>query len=208
MTCSYKYATLQGFGETYDGAALRGFGDTYNDAALKGYGDETYNDAALRGYGEETYNDAALRGYGEEGETYNGAALRGCGRLAKGSQEAKDRMAYLRSLRGKKKGGAVLGKGLPKQPKLELPDMALLYGKRPPAKNPMVEKGKKYNIDDIIAAIRKGPMKPFVPYKYKGGSKPLNFMDYIPGPAKTGGVKRSSGGGRGGCGTKRRRGRI
>lgn len=190
MTCSYKYATLQGFGETYDGAALRGYGDTYNDAALKGfgdetyndaalrgYGDETYNDAALRGYGEETYNDAALRGYGEEGETYNGAALRGCGRPPKGSQEAKDRMAYLRSLRGKKKG---------KLPKIT-------------AKNPLAGKAKKYNIDDVIAALKLGPAK--------GGSKPLNFMDYIPGPAKTG-IRRSSGGGRGGCGTKRRRGRI
>ena len=66
-----------------------------------------------------------------------------------------------------------------------------------PAKNPLVEKAKKYNIDDVIAAL-KNPPKP----------KSFNIKDYIPGPIKTGGIKRSSGGGRGGCGTKRRRGRI
>ena len=68
---------------------------------------DSYTSAALRGYGEDTYTSAALRGFGED--TYTTAALRGCGRgnrLVKGSPEAKARMAHLRSLRGKKSGGA------------------------------------------------------------------------------------------------------
>ena len=68
---------------------------------------DSYTSAALRGYGEDTYTTAALRGFGDD--TYTTAALRGCGRgnrLVKGSPEAKARMAHLRSLRGKKSGGA------------------------------------------------------------------------------------------------------
>lgn len=67
--------------------------DTYTSAALRGFG--KYNEAALKGCGN--YNDAALIGFGN----YNDAAIRGFGRLKKGSKEAKARMAYLRSLKGK-----------------------------------------------------------------------------------------------------------
>ena len=99
--------------ESYNLAALRGCGvDSYNGAALKGYGEESYNNAALRGYGEESYNLAALRGCGCDcgGGSYNNAALRGCGRmrLKKGSKEAREFMARLRAMRGKKsRGGKV-----------------------------------------------------------------------------------------------------
>ena len=88
---SYSKAALKGCGG-YNDAALEGYGG-YNDAALEGYGG--YNDAALEGFGG--YNDAALEGFGG----YNDAALKGYGKLKKGSKEAKARMAYLRSLRGK-----------------------------------------------------------------------------------------------------------
>lgn len=82
-------------------------GGSYNKAALKGFG--SYNKAALKGFG--SYNKAALKGCG----SYNKAALKGFGktnRLVKGSAEAKAHMAYLRSLRGKRKtrGGAYLRK--------------------------------------------------------------------------------------------------
>ena len=82
----YNKAALRGCGENYTDAALRGFGDNYTDAALRGFGDN-YTDAALRGFGDN-YTDAALRGFGKT-------------KLKKGSEEAKKRMAYLRSLRGK-----------------------------------------------------------------------------------------------------------
>lgn len=77
----------------------------YALAALKGCG--KYNNAALKGCGK--YNNAALKGLGK----YNNAALKGLGgRVIKGSEEAKKRMAYLRSLRGKgRKGGSCPGAG-------------------------------------------------------------------------------------------------
>lgn len=50
-----------------------------------------------------SYTNAALKGMG----SYTNAALKGLGRPKKGSAEAKARMAYLRSLRKKKSGGAV-----------------------------------------------------------------------------------------------------
>ena len=63
--------------------------------------------AALKGCGK--YNNAALKGCGK----YNNAALKGLGgKVIKGSEEAKKRMAYLRSLRGKgRKGGSCPGAG-------------------------------------------------------------------------------------------------
>ena len=111
---SYTSAALLGYGggNSYNRAALLGSGidpvngvgmKGYTDAALVGYGDESYTNAALRGYGDESYTDAALRGYG----SYTTAALEGYGKtkLKKGSPEARERMAYLRSLRGKGRGG-------------------------------------------------------------------------------------------------------
>lgn len=87
---------------SYENAALDGYG--YDTAAIDGYG---YDTAAIDGYG---YDTAAIDGHG-----YDTAALEGCGKrkvslrgpVAKGSAEAKARMAYLRSLRGKK--GATRG---------------------------------------------------------------------------------------------------
>ena len=100
----YSSAALEGMGG-YSSAALEGMGG-YSDAALEGMGG--YSDAALEGMGG--YSDAALMGMG----SYSKAALKGMGnRLIKGSSEAKKRMAYLRSLRGKKKtkGGKKLRGG-------------------------------------------------------------------------------------------------
>lgn len=77
----------------YNTAAL--LGGSYNTAALDG---GSYNTAALDG---GSYNTAAL-----DGGAYNTAALRGGARLRKGSAEARARMAYLRSLRGKKVAGS------------------------------------------------------------------------------------------------------
>ena len=54
-----------------------------------------YSTAALRGCGD--YTSAAMQGCG----FYNSAAISGAGRLKKGSREAKEYMAYLRSLRGR-----------------------------------------------------------------------------------------------------------
>ena len=83
----------------YNTAAL--LGGSYNTAALDG---GSYNTAALDG---GSYNTAAL-----DGGAYNTAALRGGARLRKGSAEARARMAYLRSLRGKKvAGGGRIGGG-------------------------------------------------------------------------------------------------
>lgn len=76
---------------------------SYTNAALQGMG---YTNAALEGMG---YTNAALEGMG-----YTNAALEGFGstKLKKGSAEAKARMAYLRSLRGKKKGGMINMSGM------------------------------------------------------------------------------------------------
>ena len=66
-----------------------------------------YSSAALEGLGN--YSNAALEGMGN----YTAAALEGMGvKLRKGSPEAKARMAYLRSLRGKKQMKKTRGKGL------------------------------------------------------------------------------------------------
>lgn len=110
---SYTAAGLRGFGDdTYTGAALRGFGDdTYTSAALRGMGcgcsNDYYTDA--RGAGNGTYTSAALRGFGsdiddddEMNPTKRPKKKKSTAkRLQKGSPEAKARMAYLRSLRGK-----------------------------------------------------------------------------------------------------------
>ena len=117
MTDTYSYAALKGLGEpNYSSAALRGLGEpNYTSAALRGLGEPNYTSAALRGLGEPNYTSAALRGLGKP--NYTSAALRGLGismntRLRKGSPEAKARMAYLRSLRGKKvKRGKLVGGG-------------------------------------------------------------------------------------------------
>ena len=83
---------------SYDEDALKGFGhQEYTEAALKGFGHKDYTDAALKGFGHKDYTDAALKGFGRK--NYNKAALKG-GKLVKGSRAAKERMAYLRSLKG------------------------------------------------------------------------------------------------------------
>ena len=85
----------------YNTAAL--FGGSYNTAALDG---GSYNTAALDG---GSYNTAAL-----DGGAYNTAALVGGRRLRKGSAEARERMAYLRSLRKTgTRGGKVFSKRRP-----------------------------------------------------------------------------------------------
>lgn len=129
---SYNKAALKGCG-SYNKAALRGCG-SYNKAALRGCG--SYDKAALKGCG--SYNKAALRGCGRgSGPTYDetkpqpdnltepsmlGNFLSGIfgGKVVKGSEEAKARMAYLRSLRTGKRtpkkrttGGSILAKLLP-----------------------------------------------------------------------------------------------
>lgn len=121
---SYTTAGLRGFGDdTYTGAALRGFGDdTYTSAALRGMGCGCSNDyyTDSRGYGNDTYTSAALRGFGSDIDDDEMISTKKpkkkkstAKRLQKGSPEAKARMAYLRSLRGKgtnKKHGK--GRGL------------------------------------------------------------------------------------------------
>lgn len=109
---SYTVAGLRGFGDdTYTGAALRGFGDdTYTSAALRGMGCGCSNDyyTDSRGYGNDTYTSAALRGFGSDNDDDEMIPTKKpkkkkttAKRLQKGSPEAKARMAYLRSLRGK-----------------------------------------------------------------------------------------------------------
>lgn len=110
---SYTTAGLRGFGDdTYTGAALRGFGDdTYTSAALRGMGCGCSNDyyTDSRGYGNDTYTSAALRGFGSDIDDDEMIPTKKpkkkkkstVKRLQKGSPEAKARMAYLRSLRGK-----------------------------------------------------------------------------------------------------------
>lgn len=109
---SYTTAGLRGFGDdTYTGAALRGFGDdTYTSAALRGMGCGCSNDyyTDSRGYGNDTYTSAALRGFGSDIDDDEMISTKKpkkkkstAKRLQKGSPEAKARMAYLRSLRGK-----------------------------------------------------------------------------------------------------------
>ena len=85
--------------------------ESYNNAALFG-GDafDSYNNAALFGGDAfDSYNNAALFG-GDAFDSYNNAALlggksmpMGPATFKKGSAEAKAKMAYLRSLRGKKR---------------------------------------------------------------------------------------------------------
>lgn len=80
---------------------------SYSTAALMGYGN--YTDAALEGYGN--YSDAALEGGLAVGGACPGSGIikskKRSNTLVKGSPEAKARMAYLRSLRGKKKKGGM-----------------------------------------------------------------------------------------------------
>ena len=90
---SYNTAALEG--GAYNTAAL--MGGAYNTAALQGGAPPVVRRSSQR----PSYNFAGLFGGENIDESYNTAALYGGSRLRKGSPEAKARMAYLRSLRGK-----------------------------------------------------------------------------------------------------------